>query len=93
MTAYTQTTYKVGASQNKAFTASAANADPVDSDTKVVRLVADQDCHVAFTGDATTASMKLVSGVPEYFSIDGGDVISVIRTSADGTLNITEMVS
>jgi len=86
------TTYRPGPSQNRTFTATSANAAAIDGHNFNVRLVADQGCYVCFDGRAAvTTDMELVAGVPEYFSIQGGAVISVIRKTADGTLNITEM--
>lgn len=87
-----QTTYKPATAQNKAFTASASNATAISAHCYNVRLVSDQNCYVNFEKAAAAAdSLELVANVPEYFSIQGGAVISVIRKTNDGNLNITEM--
>lgn len=90
---FMQTSYKAGASQNVAFTGggSAEAAAALSGNISVVRLLADADCRVSFNGDATATSMRLAAGVPEYFSCDDADIISVYPGADDGSLNITEM--
>jgi len=88
-----QTSYKPFASQNVSFTSSSASATAINAHIDVVRLVATKACYVTFDGSTPSSStaMKLVEGVPEYFSVDGGNVIKVIRDAEDGSLNITQM--
>lgn len=82
--------------QTKAFTETATSSSAVGSAAYCVRLVADKACHVAFatTPTATTAtSMRLAAETPEYFLIQPGHKISVVKSGADnGTLYITEML-
>lgn len=86
-----QTTYYLGVSQNVSFTGSAANSAAFNASTTVVRLIATQDCKVSADGAATSTSTRLKADVAEYFSVGGGQTLSVIRDTADGVLNITEM--
>lgn len=86
-----QTSYYPTVSQNVSFSATAANSSAFDASTDIVRLIATQDCRVSFIGTATSTSTRLKADVAEYFSVGGGQTISVIRDAADGVLNITEM--
>jgi len=80
--------------QTAAFTASsAAITNAVGSQVNKVRLLATQNCHIAFGASptATTSDFYLPSGVVEYFTIKPGQKVAAIRNSADGTLYVTEM--
>ena len=62
--------------------------------SNVVRVVGDQDCHIAFGSapTATTGSMYLPRNTVEYFNVsDAVDKLAVIRATADGTLFMTDM--
>jgi hypothetical protein len=91
MSKNSQTTFKLGTSQNVSFTATAANATAIGAFTQTVRLAPNVNCRVSTTGTAGATSTLLFGGIPEYFTINPGQVISVIRDTADGVLNITEM--
>jgi len=88
-----------GNHQTISFTgSSAACATAFHNDTRWVRLVATQSCHVEF-GDsptATSGSMYLAPNVPEYFPIanPGSTKVAAIRHQDDdddnGNLYITE---
>lgn len=69
---------------------SAATSNAVTSN--VVRLLSTTDCHVTFAESptATTSMTRLVANVPEYFAITPGHKVAAIRSSADGTLYVTE---
>lgn len=71
--------------QQVTFTATAANSAPLSSQTRVVRLIADSICRVRVStaGTAVTAGtgFRMSLGVPEYFSVRPGDIISVIVAS------------
>lgn len=49
--------------------------------TYLVRLCSDASCSVAFGRAATTADTYLPAGVPEYFLVTPGTVVSVISNS------------
>lgn len=53
---------------------------PLTNNTYVVRLMADADCHVSAgpAPVATTTSVPLKAGQPEYFSVNPGALISVV---------------
>lgn len=60
-----------------------------------VRLLADQDCHIAWGSSptATTSRMKLVASQVEHLPLSAGDKIQVIKAASatqDGTLRITK---
>lgn len=58
-----------------------------------IRLVASVNCFVAIGSapTATTAGMRLVADVPEYFHVSPGEQIAVIQDASGGTLYVTEM--
>lgn len=65
--------------------------------TQHIRLCATSDCWIAF-GTAPTAvagapSMYLPANVPEYFWVNYGEKVAVIRNTADGNLCITELAN
>lgn len=69
-----------------------ANISPVTS-AFLVRVVATVDCHIAIANGeptATTLDMLVRSGVVEYFAVKRGDRISVIRSTSNGLLYITQ---
>jgi len=88
-----ETTYKFGTTQTIAVvTASVAVTNAVGAQTRVVRLKATTDLHIAFavSPTATTSDPLLNAGETEYIDITPGQKIAAIRNSADGTLFITE---
>lgn len=59
----------------------------------IVRLLATTDCHISFDGtDATTSDLRLPAGIAEYFKVNTGTVIEVIKNTTAGTLYISRMV-
>lgn len=51
--------------------------------TRFVRVISDADCHIA-VGDnptATTSSLKLIAGSPEYFGVTPGHKVAVIAAA------------
>ena len=81
-----------GAVQSVSYTGTAAVSNAVGANTRIVRLVATTDCHVAISTNptATTSSAYLPQGVVEYVRVNPGDKVSAIRRSQDGALNIVE---
>lgn len=83
-----------GVSQKKAFTSATSQATAVATNCTIVRVVATQNCHLAFGSNPTAVAdgtgVYLVANIPEYFGITPGYKIAVIRDSADGNLFITE---
>jgi len=69
-------TIKVDGTSASAATTSAIHA----TENTVVRLVADDDCHIAIdtTPTATTGDIPLIAGLPEYFVISAGAKIAVL---------------
>lgn len=86
------------ATQRMAFTDTSVQSLPFDGNVKIVRLIATQDCHIAFIGqgdenaEATVYDMLFLKNQPEYFSIKPGIVgIAALRDSANGFLYIASM--
>lgn len=68
------------------------------NNTLHIRVCATTDVWIAFGDDptaasATTPSIFLPSGVPEYFWVFPGEKLAVIQDSAAGKLSIAELVS
>jgi hypothetical protein len=61
--------------------------------SKVIRLVATSDCHVAFglSPTATGSSMFLPGGVVEYFAVADNEKVAVIQNASAGTLFVTQV--
>lgn len=88
-----QTHYYPSTSQDKAFTDGVnASATAIGAQTTIVRLLATGSaCRVNFEKAVVATDMKLVVGVPEYFTIQAGAIITVRGDGGAGSLNITEM--
>lgn len=82
-----------GVTQNVTVGAASLQSAAFGDLTRLVRLAATTDCFVVFGADptATTSSMFLPSGAVEYLAVEPGTKVAVIRQTADGALNVTEM--
>lgn len=51
--------------------------------TRFVRVIADADCHIAAGANptATTSTMKLIAGAPEYFGVTPGHKIAAVTAA------------
>ena len=67
------------ATQVVTFTTSTQSA-ALGAKTQFVRVIADADCHITHAANpaATTSDIKLIAGVPEYFSVTPGQKIAAI---------------
>lgn len=86
---------RVGPAQAVNVTAASVQSTALAASTCfMVRLLATQDCYVAFGTNptATTSSTRLIANQVEYFAAKAGDKIAVLRVSADGSLSVTEMI-
>jgi hypothetical protein len=90
-----------GTVQNVSYTGTAGNATAITTweapgRTGTVRLCATSDCFYTATVPTSTATTSngslLPGGIIEYIRVANGTVISVIQSSAGGTLNVTQMV-
>ena len=74
----------------------AASAVSAAIQSKMVRLVATSDCHVAFGTDPTAVAdgtcVFLPAGIPEYFVLSPGDKVAVIQDAVAGSLFISSAV-
>lgn len=86
---------RIGNNQTVAYTSSAATSTAIKSSSEVtiVRLVSTTDCHIAVGSSptATTSDTLLPANTVEYFGVREDDKVSAIRSTADGTLHVTEM--
>ena len=73
---------------------SAATSNAVATSTRLVRIVATEDVHIAFATapTATTSNPFLPAKQVEYFKITGGDKVAAIQNSSAGVVYVTEMV-
>lgn len=53
---------------------SSQQSSDFNADTRIVRLVADAECHVAFASSptATTSSQMIPANIPQFHSVTGG---------------------
>jgi hypothetical protein len=82
----------LGASQVVAIGGASAQSVAMGFATRLARMVATVDCHIAIGADptATTTSTFLPAGVPEYFEIREGQKVAVIQSTGPGNLFVTE---
>lgn len=82
----------LGTNQAVAFTTSSSQSSAFGAATRIVRLVATVDCHVAFGSNptATTSSPLLPAGSVEYVAVTPGHKVAVRGATASGTLHVTE---
>ena len=87
--------YKLtGTVQKVDYTASAANSSAISDQVRYVRLYATTDCFITISNPAvtaTTAATPLAAKDYETFKVAPGNIISVIRSSSNGSLYISEL--
>ena len=87
--------YKLtGTVQKVDYTASAANSSAISGQCRYVRLYATTDCHISISNPAVTATAAMTPLQAkdfEYFKVSPGNIISVIRSSGNGSLYISEL--
>ena len=69
---------KGATTQTLAISAASAASAPVNISTRIVRLLALADCHIAIDRAATTADLLIPAGQVEYFGVGPGAVLHVI---------------
>lgn len=76
---------------NQAFTSTSATKT-LSNMSRAIRLVSDQDCYIRFDDTTVTSSnsFRLMANIPETFIVRTLK-IGVIRSVADGTLNILNL--
>ena len=87
--------YKLtGTVQKVDYTGTAANSSAISGQIRYVRLYATTDCHVSINNPAVTATASMTplqAKEAEIFKVSPGNIISVIRTSGNGSLYISEL--
>jgi hypothetical protein len=81
-----------GTSSTVAFTASSVQSSAFGAETTIIRVISTEDCFLKFGANPTAATtdMFLPSGAIGYFGVTAGEKVAAIRSSASGTLYITE---
>lgn len=81
-----------GVSQNVAFSSSSAQSAAFQSSTSIIQLVATQVCFIKMGSNptATSSDMYIPANTVVRVGVTAGQKLAVIRSSADGTLYITE---
>ena len=76
-----------------ATTSAESNSAVMATGVRVVRVAPIVACHIAIGTDAeaTTSSLYMPAGTVEYFSTKPGELVSVIASSDDGDVSITQM--
>lgn len=72
--------------------AASAQSAVFGATTRVVRVAASTDCHIAFGTNptATTTSTYLPAGAVDYFAVEAGQRAAVIRATVDGFVSVVE---
>lgn len=72
---------------------SAATSTAFATGSTIARIVATEDCHLAFATSptATTSDTFLPAKQVEYFKITAGEKVAAIQSSTAGTVYVTEM--
>jgi len=87
--------YKLtGTVQKVDYTDSAANSSAISAQCRYVRLYATTDCHISISNPAVTATAAMTPLAAkdfEYYKVSPGNIISVIRSSGNGSLYISEL--
>tara|TARA_R100000664_G_C2751444_1_gene138737 strand:+ start:1876 stop:2151 length:276 start_codon:yes stop_codon:yes gene_type:complete len=87
--------YKLtGTVQKVDYTDTAANSSATSDHIRFVRLYATTDCHISINNPAVTATASMTplqAKEVEIFKVAPGNIISVIRTSGNGSLYISEL--
>ena len=87
--------YKLtGTVQKVDYTASAANSSAISAQCRYVRLYATTDCHISISNPAVTATAAMTPLQAkdfEYYKVSPSNIISVIRSSGNGSLYISEL--
>jgi hypothetical protein len=76
------------------YTVSAANSSAISAQVRYVRLYATTDCFITIGNPAVTATnaaTPIAAKDYEIFKVAPGNIISAIRSSADGSLYISEL--
>lgn len=93
---YSDTHFRIGASQAVAITGTSAQSVAIGAGVESVRLVSTTDCFVIVGANPTAVadtSMFLPAYTVEYIKLQPGQKIAGIYLIASGTLYITEMIS
>ena len=87
--------YKLtGTVQKVDYTDTAANSSATSDQIRFVRLYATTDCHISINNPAVTATASMTPLQAkdfEYYKVSPGNIISVIRSSGNGSLYISEL--
>lgn len=64
------------------------------TNTNLIRVCSTVDCFVAFgvSAVATSGSMYLPAGAVEYFAVNPGGRIAVLRAFVDGAISLAECI-
>jgi hypothetical protein len=87
-------TGRLGAHQSAAYTGTAGTiTNAIGDGVNRARVVCTTDAFIVISKSptATTAGVFMPAGVVEYFTINPGEKVSAIQSSAGGTLHVTEV--
>ena len=76
------------------YTASAANSSAISAHVRFIRVYATTDCFITISNPAvtaTSAATPIAAKDYEVFKVTEGQIVSAIRSSADGSLYISEL--
>lgn len=87
-------TGRPGTHQSAAYTGTAGTiTNAIGDGVNRVRVVCTTDAFIVIgkSPTATTAGVFMPAGLVEYFTINPGEKVSAIQSSAGGTLHVTEI--
>jgi len=86
-------TGRLGTSQVKAYTTTAAIDNAIGSGTNKVRVVVTTAAYIKIgeSPTATTSDVYMPADSPEYFTISAGEKVAAVQVSSGGNLHVTEV--
>lgn len=82
----------VGTSQTVSISASSVQSSAFQTGVRVIRLFPETDCYIAIGSNptATTSSCYLPAGIIQFFGVQEGQKLAVLRKTTSGTLYLLE---
>lgn len=83
---------KIGTTLTRSLSGSSAQSSALNAATRLIRLVSSEACYVEIGSNptATSSSMYLPANSPEYFVVEGGEIIAALQAGSGGVLFITQ---
>ena len=83
--------WRLGASQEVAYTGTAGTSSAMGAQTYAVSITTTTDAYVSLTGTATSGDHFIPADTPLVVQCTPGQTVSAIQVSTGGNLHITEL--